>query len=514
MKIDPKCALPAVLCLGAITAFVCPARAQSSTLDLQNQDANGPAKPAGDVSRLEGERVARIALVLIGRVPVKTLNGTPADLRTGVDNPSFVSQVFALADVPCPVPPASDMGLFGRIVDWKEGPVRMAGLVVNLPAPDSGPGLQRDGLRPGDRVIFQANPDDPTQSGTDQTGIYVGKYGDMERAVVMANAARGGVVVVNLDEPMLAGQYRYAVRGWMARQIYVPRNPSKPNDPTPTRLLSGADLIRGRMGAAGSTVPSSVQGRVFAVCIGVDRYAGGAKGADAAQSARRVFEALQARVGKEIWSKTSVLLTDEAPNFNPIPTREEIAGAIEQAARQAGPNDTLLVYLAGQGKGSDFLPSGANREAAPARRVSLNDTLRRALTGNAGRLVLLLDYNPVELPRPALDEWRAVQKEMVAIAASGALPASAPGYAPGRFADALVRSLSGDGVMQSTRAVFDAAAKMVASNGSDQDCQLYASEDASPLLGKNVAVSLAARAANPTGSKSLVIPVDRQGERR
>jgi cell wall-associated NlpC family hydrolase len=133
------------------------------------------------------------------------------NIQGQIDCSHYVEKVFQLANAPCPDPPVHHQERFGRVVHWRDAPVEDFGKVVQWISP---PPLSS--LQPGDRVIFQYPPQN-NDSDKHHTGIYIGRFGPMEHAVIHCNSTAG---TVSIDE--LTGRlwsiYRYAVRGAQRRR--------------------------------------------------------------------------------------------------------------------------------------------------------------------------------------------------------------------------------------------------------------------------------------------------------
>jgi hypothetical protein len=388
-------------------------------------------------------------------------------------------------------------------------------------------------------VFFHPTPDvseatntpaKPNPADTGYVGIFIGRYNQMTRAFVYADPKQGKVVVADLDAAPHQELYRYAARGWTARQIYGEgREVLQPSQLAPGSVV-GTDDIPSRTSG----------GRVLAFCVGVNRYPSLPPSGDsgigngAADDARRVFNALKARTGKR-FSPQSLLLTDtfaqtgEGKTKVAAPTQDQILAQWEQLVATAGAEDTVVFYFAGSGKQNLLYPLEYTPTSSAERAVDLNRVINRASLYPAKRLVLLLDYAPVTVPRPVLEDWRRASsfdgaKFAVALVAAPGDSTAGESFARGRFSQALVESLQADTGAKSVNEIFErinnqVGRESIVAQTTAQRCVLYASETemTEPLLGLGVAQDFAKQAmpgktpnakpapARPSGSKAITV---------
>jgi cell wall-associated NlpC family hydrolase len=151
-------------------------------------------------SSAKGEKLLAVAKKYL-ETPYKWGGDDPIH---GIDNSHFVHRVFIDAGFPCPTAPVHNQETFGTVVQSKDSRIERGGKWFDVGTNM----ISLDLLQPGDRLIFQKDPAS-NRDGNHHTGIYIGRYGNIEHAMVHC-ASRVGVSIVSLENYWQI--YRYAVR--------------------------------------------------------------------------------------------------------------------------------------------------------------------------------------------------------------------------------------------------------------------------------------------------------------
>lgn len=220
--------------------------------DALTMEAKPPAKPPTRLGRAPGPernmRFPRPAILPTGETGIGhqivytalQYRGVPRyvwggnNIRRGIDCSHFVASVYALTKTPCPPPPVHSLEAAGRMVDWRPGKL----FEVNYKLYRPKTGYHMEYVLPGDRVIFQGNPESK-RDGNHHVGIYIGKFGGMKNAFVHCSSGAKTVTVSEL-RGYYENIYRFTVRGYReAVRASVAQSEPGPSDLPAARRAGG-----------------------------------------------------------------------------------------------------------------------------------------------------------------------------------------------------------------------------------------------------------------------------------